>query len=177
MGIDVPKYTPTLVQHLHPLQSSYGDPARAQGADQAVSLGIVVLHTPGHTPDELALWDEGEQMLYVGDTLYEWAHIIFPSEGSIVEWLQSVDALIALVTPFASAKISCGHVTAGQPALDVLTASKQFMMDVVSKKERARKSFEKRGEICVEYVQEGSRFSLICPKRLVDEASKVIAAA
>ena len=36
-------------------------------------------------------------MLYVGDTLYERAPIIFPNEGSIVRWRATVDALIALL--------------------------------------------------------------------------------
>ena len=57
-------------------------------------MGMQLLHTPGHTPDELALWDEAETMLYIGDTLYEWAPIIFPNEGSIVQWLETVDALL-----------------------------------------------------------------------------------
>ncbi|TCD60478.1 hypothetical protein EIP91_010026 [Steccherinum ochraceum] len=83
MGIELPKYSPTYVADGYTIRSLQGN--------------IHVLHTPGHTPDELALWDEGEHMLYVGDTLYEWVPIIFPREGSIVDWFKSVDALLALV--------------------------------------------------------------------------------
>ncbi|PSR79047.1 hypothetical protein PHLCEN_2v7234 [Hermanssonia centrifuga] len=142
----------------------------------STSLGVVVHHTPGHTPDELALWDESERMLYVGDTVYEWEHIIFPKEGSIVQWLQSMDALIELVGT-SEANICCGHVTAGRPAKDVLTAAKAFVMDVLSEKESVRSRFEKRGEVSVEYVQAGSRFSLICPERLVVVARQKVLAA
>ena len=99
----------------------------------AVPLGVVVLHTPGHTPDELALWDESETMLYVGDTLYEWAHIIFPSEGSIVQWLQTVDGLIALVTPFPGA-IETKPGAATVPFFGIETA----ILDPVSGEVRAR---------------------------------------
>ncbi|KAJ3552088.1 hypothetical protein NM688_g4344 [Phlebia brevispora] len=169
LGIDVPHYKPVLVQHLHTLQSSYLEGSQTADA-KSTSLGIIVLHTPGHTPDELALWDETEEVLYVGDTLYEYAHIIFPTEGSITEWLRTVDDLIQLVTPFPNARISCGHVTAGRPALDVLTGARRFMADVLARREPVRNRFEKRGEMCVEYVQEGMRFSLVCPERLVEEA-------
>lgn len=56
LGIKLPKYTPTLVPH------NYSIPQ---------SPHVHVLHTPGHTPDEVAIWDESEGMLYVGDTLYD----------------------------------------------------------------------------------------------------------
>ena len=56
LGIQTPKYTPTLVPHDYRIpQSPY----------------VHILHTPGHTPDEVAIWDESEGMLYVGDTLYD----------------------------------------------------------------------------------------------------------
>lgn len=167
LHIGTPVFTPTLVKDLHEIQSRY--PREGKATEQSVTLGVNVLHTPGHTPDELALWEGGERVLYVGDTLYEWAPIIFPSEGSIVAWLSSVDRLIELVGD-EDAKICCGHVTAGRPARDVLLASKAFMRDVIAGREQIRERFEKRGEVNVQYVQEGMRFSLICPERLVTEA-------
>lgn len=123
------------------------------------------------TPDELALWDESERMLYVGDTLYEWAPIIFPSEGSIVDWFTSVGALLELVAPYDDAQISCGHVTAGRPATEVLRGAKNFLEAVVKGKMKPVGKYEKRGEETVHYVQHDQRFSLICPSRLVAEAS------
>ena len=175
LDIDTPKYTPTLVPHLHEIQSAY-PASTSQTVDstevESIPLGVTLLHTPGHVPDELALWDASEQMLYVGDTLYEHAHIIFPNEGSIVHWFTSVDMLISLVRPFPEARISCGHVTAGRPALEVLSAARGFMGDVVEGREKVRARFEKRGEVCVEYVQEGGVYSLACPERLVEEAKK-----
>ncbi|GJE96601.1 MBL fold metallo-hydrolase [Phanerochaete sordida] len=159
LGIPTPQYSPTLVAHREPLP----------GLGPATMLA---LHTPGHTPDELAVWDADERVLYVGDTLYEWAHIIFPREGSLVEWVRSVDMLLDLVGRDTPAKICAGHVTAGRPARDVLTAARAFMMDVVEGRERVKRRFEKRGEICVEYIKEGMRFSLLCPERLVLEAQK-----
>lgn len=182
LGIQTPQYTTTPISHgqeiqitrHHPRSSSdKGGSIDTKIAESAVSTGVVALHTPGHTPDELALWDEEEGMLYVGDTFYEWAHIIFPVEGSIVDWFQSVDMLINLIhasTKKGSAKINCGHTTAGRPALEVLQGARDFMMDVLSRRERVRDRFEKRGEVFEVYAQEGMRYSLACPKRLIDTA-------
>ncbi|OSD06316.1 Metallo-hydrolase/oxidoreductase [Trametes coccinea BRFM310] len=162
LGIRTPSYTPSLLQHQSPVTSRDG-----------VALGVTLLHTPGHTPDELALWDEQEGMLYVGDTLYERAPIIFPNEGSIVKWLETIDSLTALVASFRksdSVKINCGHMTAQQPALEVLRSTKAFMVDVIEGREKVQRRMMKRGEEFVEYVQEGGRYSLVCPERLVREA-------
>lgn len=169
LHIATPKYTPVLVPHMHNVRTNYPVDAPNLAHDAPSSLSLVVLHTPGHTPDELAVWDSEERVLYVGDTLYEYAHIIFPNEGSIVDWMHSTAALLELVGE-DNAKICCGHVTAGRPAREVLLSTRAFMKDVISGKEPVRKRFEKRGETAVEYVQEGMRYSLICPERLVLEA-------
>ncbi|OBZ72123.1 Metallo-beta-lactamase domain-containing protein 2 [Grifola frondosa] len=113
LAVRTPTYTPILVPH----QSSI--------LGGGAPLGVTLFHTPGHTPDELALWDEKEKMLYVGDTLYEWEHIIFPNEGNIMTWLSSLDALVALVAQSPSPneiRINCGHRTALRPALEQKTA-------------------------------------------------------
>lgn len=166
LGLRTPSFTPTLVPHNHPILSASGMP-----------LSVRVLHTPGHTPDELALWDAGEQMLYVGDTLYEFEPIMFPNEGDIRSWLSSVDELIAVVmascTP-AEVLINCGHRTAMRPALDILHSAKQFMMDVLLGKEKARRRTVKRGVEFVEYMQAGGRYRMQCPERLVEEARSVV---
>ncbi|KAI0691523.1 Metallo-hydrolase/oxidoreductase [Cerioporus squamosus] len=173
--------THSLCESLHIRTPSYTPSLRAHGEDicseDGVPLGIKLLHTPGHTPDQLALWDEEEAIIYVGDTLYEWAHIIFPNEGSIVQWLDTVDALTTLVqssTRLNEAKINCGHKTANGPALEVLQTTKAFMMDVLEGREKVKSRLTKRGEEHVEYVQEGGRYSLVCPERLVKEARDTI---
>src|ERR1700753_4008095 len=59
-----------------------------------LDLGLVVYQAPGHTPDELAIWDASERVLFVGDTAYEWAPIIFPLEGSILLYKQKLSKLL-----------------------------------------------------------------------------------
>ncbi|KAH7930194.1 hypothetical protein BV22DRAFT_1191466 [Leucogyrophana mollusca] len=167
LGIRTPSYRLTLAPHLHQIVA--GD----QNSPSSVPLGVELLHTPGHTPDELALWDAGEQMLYVGDTLYERDPIIFPNEGDIVLWFSTMDWLISFVKSQANAgevRINCGHSTAMGSALEVLQAAKSFMQDVITGKVDLWDRYERRGWWAVEYRQEGGRFSLICPERLVLEA-------
>ncbi|EIW57308.1 uncharacterized protein TRAVEDRAFT_126407 [Trametes versicolor FP-101664 SS1] len=164
LEIRTPSYTPTLLPHRAPIVSAYGVP-----------LGVELLHTPGHTPDELALWDEEEGMLYVGDTLYEHEPIIFPKEGSIIDWLGTIDSLIQLVEGskrVSAVGIGCGHRTAGGGAQEVLLSTKAFMLDVLAGREEVKSRLERRGEVNVKYAQSGGRYSLICPERLVEEARK-----
>lgn len=162
LGLRTPSFTPEPVPHGAHLLFYPGIPS-----------GVTLLHTPGHTPDEIALWDDVDKMLYVGDTLYEFEPIIFPNEGSIVEWLSSVDMLVEYVLGTSSpqsAMINCGHRTTMRPALDVLRTTKDFMLDVVAGKEEIRRR-ERRGDVeYVEYLQHGGRYRLICPERLVLEA-------
>ncbi|KAF8807028.1 Metallo-hydrolase/oxidoreductase [Phlegmacium glaucopus] len=169
LGIKTPQYTPTLVPHLYSITSS---------GPEAIPLGVTILHTPGHTPDEIALYDHAEMMLYVGDSLYEYEPIIFPSEGSIVTWFESMDYLILFVEAIngdpktasgCEVQINSGHCTVLQPALEILLAAKAFMGDVVEGREKVKERQQRRGEETVTYEQSGGRFSLRCPERLILE--------
>ncbi|KAF9043925.1 beta-lactamase-like protein [Panaeolus papilionaceus] len=160
LHISVPKYTPSLVSNFHDIFSG------RIGAPR-----VTILHTPGHTPDELAVYDWEEGMLYVGDTLYEDEPIIFPKEGSIVTWFKSMEFLVGFTRERNTelerdgrleTLINAGHCTARKPALEVLTSTVSFMRDVVSRKERV-----------VEYKQESGRYSLRCPERLVEDVRKL----
>ncbi|KAJ3801843.1 Metallo-hydrolase/oxidoreductase [Lentinula aff. detonsa] len=166
LDIHTPKYKPTLVPHGH-----------------TISNRITILHTPGHTPDSLTVYDPTSElpMLYVGDSLYEYEPIIFPNEGSIVDWFRSMEALIEFVRNQESLiLLNAGHVTCLEPALTVLQAAKVFIEDVVGGREPVRRRWVKRGEQTVEYRQNttgetNSRFSLICPERLLLDSRRTLA--
>ncbi len=167
LGIETPTYTPTLVPHNVSLYY----------AETATRLRF--LHTPGHTPDELALWDDDEDILYVGDTVYEWEPIIFPLQGDIVQWFESMDFLIHFVRErneenfrFGKpmARINAGHATSMADALDVLLQGKKFIHDVVSGKEPLKDRRESGGTKVVHYAQDNGRFSLRCPEILFEKA-------
>ncbi|KAI5118037.1 hypothetical protein M0805_009219 [Coniferiporia weirii] len=158
LKIPVPRYTPTLVAH----KALIGN------------TGVQVLHTPGHTPDELALWDAAERMLYVGDTIYEWEPVLFPLEGDIVRWFDSMDYLIAFVRDANSGAkavlINAGHDTSMVDALDVLLEGRAFIMDVLRGAERVKERRTVDGVKLVSYAQADGRFSLRCPEKLVADA-------
>ena len=137
---------------------------------------MTIFHTPGHTPDEITIYDHAEMMLYVGDSLYEYEPIVFPREGSIVTWFESMDFLSWHVEAMNSeasdgrkVQMNSGHHTVLQPALETLLAAKAFMKDVANGKETVKERQQNRGEEIVMYEQSGGRFSLRCPERLILE--------
>jgi glyoxylase-like metal-dependent hydrolase (beta-lactamase superfamily II) len=67
-------------------------------------LGLVIYHTPGHTPDELAVWDPQERVIFVGDTMYEWVHIVFPLEGDLRLYSNTLGKLRSLVAAWNSGR-------------------------------------------------------------------------
>lgn len=87
-GMETPKYEVT-----HWADDGQHVLAGEAGED----LGLVIYHTPGHTPDELAVWDAQERVIFVGDTMYEWAHIFFPLEGNLRLYSNTLAKLRSLV--------------------------------------------------------------------------------
>ncbi|TFY63767.1 hypothetical protein EVJ58_g3077 [Rhodofomes roseus] len=162
LGIRTPQFASVLIPHNTMLTSVSGVP-----------LGMTLLHTPGHTPDEVALWDAHDLMLYVGDTVYEWEPIIFPAQGDISVWFATIDQLEAVVMSSRlpeAVRINCGHRTVTRPALEVLRAARQFVSDILTGNVEVRWRRWRRGEWHVDYRQEGGQFSVRCPERLVEEA-------
>ena len=112
-------------------------------------------------------------MLYVGDTLYEWAPIIFPPEGNLKQWFNSVDLLTNFVKQFHgedNIKLNAGHESSMQDALDVLGRGREFLMDVVCDREEEKDQVTIDGVMYVIYSQSGGRFSLRCPLTLIEDA-------
>lgn len=68
--------------------------------------------------------------------------------------------------------INAGHETAMRPAKDVLADSKAFLEDVIEGREPIRGRQKGRGEDRLIYEQQGGRFSLWCPERLIEEARR-----
>jgi glyoxylase-like metal-dependent hydrolase (beta-lactamase superfamily II) len=93
-------------------------------------LNLVLYHTPGHTPDQLAIWDVEERVIFVGDTMYEWAHIIFPLEGDIRLYSETLEKLKALVRGWNAT----ANVNGGKSCLsvsNVLTRSSLYTHDLL----------------------------------------------
>lgn len=152
-------------------------------------LGLQIIHTPGHTPDELAWYDEQERHLFVGDSFYERVaedksyeqEIIFPKEGNWVYYMQSLEKLLQFVEEMneepdrAPVRIGCGHITSSEDGMEILLAVRQLFRDIIAGKVPIDYSEEKRGEEFVHWKAAGEpRFSVAAPKRLALEAAKAL---
>ncbi|KAF6226332.1 hypothetical protein HO133_009198 [Letharia lupina] len=150
-------------------------------------LHLQILHTPGHTPDELAWYDEQERHLYVGDSFYERVAkdnsyeqaIIFPKEGNWVHYMQSLEKLLRFVEEKneepgkATIRIGCGHITSSVDGVEILIIVQQLFQDIIAGKAPIVHLEEKRGEEYALWKADGEpRFSVAAPKRLALEATK-----
>ena len=175
LGLSVPDYK--VSQWAEDYEKIYSGP----------HLNIQILHTPGHTPDELAYYDKDERHLFVGDTLYERVAkdksyeqpILFPKEGNLMHYMQSLEKLITFVNEKNAeadeprVKIGCGHITSSVDGSEILLAVKQLFLDIFAGKVPIAQSEEKRGEEYVLYRADGEpRFSVGVPQRLVLDARK-----
>ena len=150
-------------------------------------LNIEILHTPGHTPDELAWYDASERHLYIGDSFYERVAkdeaytqaIVFPPQGNVIAYLKSLEKLVDFVTiknnePSKSkVKIGCGHVTSAVDGEEILLAVKEFFNSVLEERIPVKDSVERGGETFDLWQEKGEpRFSLYAPRRLIADARK-----
>ncbi len=58
-------------------------------------LKLEVIHTPGHTPGSICLYDEGERLMFTGDTVFPnggFGRVDFPG-GNAVEMIESLKRL------------------------------------------------------------------------------------
>lgn len=110
-------------------------------------LGLQIIHTPGHTPDSLAIYDKAERWLYVGDTCYQRTAtmpcgevqvvpIVLPLQGKwkyLVESLRKLQAFVARAEESGSlVQLAAGHTTSGRPAADFLRMVVDFCRRIVA---------------------------------------------
>jgi glyoxylase-like metal-dependent hydrolase (beta-lactamase superfamily II) len=68
---------------------------------ERVSAGdgaLEVIHTPGHAPDHVALWDSARRILFAGDLVTDPGTVVIPAShgGSLLEYLASLKRILAL---------------------------------------------------------------------------------
>ncbi|KAJ4110283.1 hypothetical protein NW768_012043 [Fusarium equiseti] len=100
------------------------------GYGEHKDLGLVIYQTPGHMPDQVAIWDPEERVLYVGDTLYETAPILFPEGSSFFAYKDTISKLRILVKGWNAeagaagrVKLAAGHITYDVDADGLLEAA------------------------------------------------------
>src|SRR5438045_3465545 len=59
---------------------------------------LVVLHTPGHSPDHVAFWHEPSRTVYTGDLVVAGSSVMihWSRGGNLVDYLASLERLLAL---------------------------------------------------------------------------------
>lgn len=117
-------------------------------------LGLVAVFTPGHTPDSLAVFDEGERFIMTGDTVYRriahlpWGEtqdvpIILVLQSNWKDWVGSLQTLADFIktneydyfqqtggkTPI---QIAAGHTTDSIPAGPLVQRCLDFTDRVVA---------------------------------------------
>ncbi|CAN8098550.1 unnamed protein product [Discula destructiva] len=142
---------------------------------EATDLGLFIYHTPGHTPDELAIWDPDERVIFVGDSLYEWAPIIFPLEGDLEAYNATLFKLKDLIKTGNHAgtdrvKMACGHNTSAADAEEFVDEVEAFFSKVRRGLVEPVDQGEARGVKLVGYEREDGRISFLGPKHLFEGA-------
>lgn len=141
-GMPTPKYE---IRHF----AGDGEELEHQGH----GLGLQVIHTPGHTPDSLAIYDEVERWLFVGDTCYQrfatmpWGEeqavpIILPLQGNWRDFIASIHTLHEFVLQKEASldngstdrriRLAAGHTTSQSYAEGFLRRVVAFCEGIVS---------------------------------------------
>jgi len=58
---------------------------------------ILVIFTPGHTPDSISLLDIEERLLFVGDTFYQGPIFLYRPETNLEDYIKSLEKLICVI--------------------------------------------------------------------------------
>jgi len=76
-----------------------GDLIYLDNNDKTKEKSLEVIHTPGHTPDSIALYAHYEQRLFVGDTIYPYTAIHLDSLGSsVTDYMSSLEKLMKFIS-------------------------------------------------------------------------------
>jgi glyoxylase-like metal-dependent hydrolase (beta-lactamase superfamily II) len=114
------------------------------------------------------------------------AAIIFPEEGgNWIQFMASLDVLHSFVLhknrglrrqhslsygAVPRVKVSCGHLTYSADAEDMVTEVRALFRRIIAGKVPVTSSSLKRGRIHDFWLEEGSRYSVLAPRHLTEEA-------
>jgi glyoxylase-like metal-dependent hydrolase (beta-lactamase superfamily II) len=144
-------------------------------------LNMTIYHTPGHTLDQVAIWDSDERVLFVGDTMYEYAHILFPLEGSIPLYSDSIGKLKNLVRGWNAeasqrVKMACGHNTRAADAETLLNEVDEMLYGVMMKKFKEIDRGEERDQQQVSFQRDDLKIKFFGPKQYFEDFRDIPAA-
>ncbi|KAI9148287.1 major facilitator superfamily domain-containing protein [Paramyrothecium foliicola] len=178
VGMETPNYKVT----------HWADDGQRLVTNSGEDLGLTIFQTPGHTPDELAIWDAQERVLFVGDTLYERGHIFFPPEGNLKLYSETLTRLRSLVTTWndesfdalnidringagveARVKIAGGHITCGADAEQLISNVQGFFYQIAKGEIEALERELLFDDDYVAFYRPDGAIKFLMPKKLLDE--------
>ncbi|KAL5609560.1 hypothetical protein FOVSG1_004241 [Fusarium oxysporum f. sp. vasinfectum] len=160
VGMNTPKYTVTV----------WAEDGQSITDSAGNDLGLVLYHAPGHTPDQLAIWDAQERFLFVGDTVYEHAPILFPIEGNIKNYVATIKRLQGLVKGWNSTEsqsrvlMACGHLTCNADAGELLEEVRACLQQSLVGTIQPKPCELERGEDLESYTSADKRVSFQGPR-------------
>ncbi|KAH7024956.1 beta-lactamase-like protein [Microdochium trichocladiopsis] len=149
-------------------------------------LGLFIYHTPGHTPDEIAIWDPAERVLFVGDTMYESVPICFPLEGDIASYFGTIDRLRELVRAWNEDEgenvggetkrrvtMACGHATRDADAEKLIEDVELFLCRLLIGEVKGNALDELfREHDLTAYKETGCKINFLAPEKVFDQFRK-----
>ena len=74
------------------------EPLRNEQSIPGADDGLVVVHTPGHSPDHICLWHQPSRTLFGGDLLISGGTVVIPASrgGRLADYLRSLERVLAL---------------------------------------------------------------------------------
>lgn len=115
--------------------------------------------------------------------------IIFPATGgNLTHYIRSLDTLLSFIQHKNKTKrsmiinphgfeqgqermrLSSGHITYNADAEDIVSQARAFVLRIICDEIPVSKSLVRHGVLCDFYEEEGGRFGVLTPRRLVEEA-------
>ncbi|KAK9379102.1 beta-lactamase-like protein [Kockiozyma suomiensis] len=147
---------------------------------KGVDLKIEALLTPGHTPDEIALYDEEEKVFFSGDSAYEIVPIYMIETSDIPDFAKSLDFMLEYVQKKNSelaptgqrVTTAAGHVTDKADTEKLIAELKDCFYDLLKGKCTLTKQEIMRGKNVLTYMNATKNVGYLCIDAKLKEGIK-----
>ncbi|KAK9480571.1 beta-lactamase-like protein [Lipomyces japonicus] len=145
-----------------------------------VDLKIQALLTPGHTPDEIALYDVEEHVLFAGDSIYEQLPIYIIETSNMVDYIASIELMLEYVQdqnkqlePTGKrVTTASGHITDKADTEKLLVETKEAFWQTLKGEAVLTKQDIMRGKQLVFYFNQSKNVGFMCIDSKLEEAKK-----
>ncbi|KAK9377499.1 beta-lactamase-like protein [Lipomyces chichibuensis] len=145
-----------------------------------VDLHLEALITPGHTPDEIALYDSEEHVFYAGDSLYEVLPIYIIETSNMIEYVASIDMMLKYVQaknkelePLGvRVTTASGHITDSADTENLIIETQECFWDTLKGKAILTEQKVMREKNIIIYMNEANNVGFMCIDTKLEEAKK-----